>query len=263
MNPNARISHVFNSLRSTRRPASLLALVALTAAPAAMLLLPGLSMERRKSVLRAQLWLAILCAIYLSQMAFYNGLWPDGTRYDFPGLLYIPAALLIVLQQGIELVPEAAREQARGVARFALGLSLLVAVAVKGYQPIIQFVDSNVKSTNLFVAGVEQMASRLRSHPDRALVIESGNIADYELIYSYEQFLRAYGAKNSIFLRIHGYSVETSRYDQEAKLTGDLVQLSATGTDGFTRLSDLRGFGEKCYSLSLSGPFQTECEPIN
>ena len=41
-------------------------------------------------------WAAVFIGLYISQVIFYNGSWPTGTRYDFPGMLVWPGLLVIV-----------------------------------------------------------------------------------------------------------------------------------------------------------------------
>ena len=41
-------------------------------------------------------WSILFLGIFASQEVFYNGSWPTGTRYDFPGLLVWPGLLVLV-----------------------------------------------------------------------------------------------------------------------------------------------------------------------
>jgi hypothetical protein len=103
---------------------------------------------------------------------------------------------------------------------------------------------------------------------------------DYEMIFSYERFLRAYGVKNALFLRLHGYSLDTATYTLESALSANLVEVSDNGSTsydplsrlnqlpakeypGFSALDGLEQFGDRCYSLDLSGNSLTECEIVN
>jgi len=263
VSPADRVAHMVMSLEDARYGTPLLLLAVLAVAPAAGLLASGLPVRTRRSILKAQCWLAAFCLIYLSQLLFYNGEWPTGTRYDFPGMLYIPAAMVILTVYGVQLAPEAKRATFSRTWRLALGIALALVTLMKGYSPTITFVDRMVKSSNEFVRGIEHAASTLRAHPDYGLVIESGSVADYEAVFSHEEFLRAYGVQNSIFLRMHGYSLETALYKQEKKLVAHLTDVSARGASGFEPLDVLDGFGEKCLSLILSGDYETGCPPLN
>jgi hypothetical protein len=279
ISPLDRIASIFHGLQPEQNLVPLVTLVALTVAPAAILLFRGGSVEVARAVLSAQSWLAAFCLIYLSQVYVYNGAWPDGTRYDYPGILYIPAAIYTLFGLGLRLTSTGNRGVVLRAARSSLVIALTILVISRGYGPTMQFLANQVRSTNSYVGSVEKISSVLDAHADHALVVESGSPADYELIFSYLRFLRAYGARNSLFLRIHGYSLETAKYTQEVQLTADLLQVSANGNSGFDPLSQLnqlsvgpypgflplsqlKDFGPRCFSLSLSGPFATECEAI-
>lgn len=262
VSPAQRIANSMPSLYEGRFGAPLLVLAALTVAPAAGLLVPGLPNRARDSILRAQGWLAALCLLYLSQLIFYNGEWPTGTRYDFPGMLYIPAALVVLTIYGIQIAPDTQLAAFSRAWRLALVGSLAAVTLTRGYGSTIMYVDQMVKATNQYVEGIEHAAATLQAHPDFALVIESGSVDDYEAVFSHEEFLRAYGVQNSIFLRLHDYSLATARGSQETKLVTDLVDVSARGTGGFQPLDELDAFGEKCFSLVLSRDYETGCQPL-
>ncbi len=277
--PSERLSHILSALQGPEAQAQAAVLLGLTGGLCATLLIGRWTREARQTILVAFLWMAGLCVIYASQLVFYNGDWPNGTRYDYPGLLYIPAGLLILFDMGVRLMSLDEQSSAivslRGATALALGLLILV----RGYGPITQFIAENVRSTNSFVGRIERISSVLRSHPDHALVIESGDPADYEAVYSYERFLRAYGANNTLFLRLNGYSPETAIYTQERQLVADMNETSVnglTGPDPLTQLNPLPGTNEpgfaplrelaqysgRCYSVRLSGSFPSGCTPI-
>jgi hypothetical protein len=140
--------------------------------------------------------------------------------------------------------------------------ALMLMVIIKGYNPITQALDLNVKETNEFRYRLQNFVLRLRDHEDYALVIESNIIWDYEPIFSYETFLRSYGVKNKFFLQINGYSLETANTDGERDLTSRLLDVSENGNGEFLPLGLLKTFGDKCYSFSLSGSNKSTCIPI-
>ncbi len=262
VDPLDRVVRVFQSLREVRSQTPLLMLVTLAVVPGALALTARAAGSARKPLLKAQGWLTILSLVYLSQLLFYNGEWPTGTRYDFPGLLYIPATLVILSAYSTRVIHSADQSNFSRVWQLAISLALAVLILVRGYGGSVKFVEGMVQSSNQFVQSIEETALILRAHPDHALVLESGSVSDYEFVFSHEEFLRAYGVENKIFLRLHGYSVATAVYTQETKLVTHLTEVSSAGAKGFTPLNDLGVFGPKCYSLSLSTPIATECTPI-
>jgi hypothetical protein len=262
VSPAARIRHLVISLGAAQTVIPLMTLVLLMAVVGSSHLLAPGKTETRKAAWRAQGWLLALLVMYVSQIVFYNGEWPTGIRYDFPGLLYIPAGIVILTVFGRQAVAQVKEEAGNRTVQSALGIALLLLILWRGYGPTTAFVDRMVRSTNEFVLGIESTASTLQAHRDHALVIESGSVDDYESIFSHERFLRSYGVQNSVFLRLHGYGLETAVYTQEEKLTEVLVNASAQGARGIKPLRDLGAFGERCYSLTVSGDFQTACKPL-
>lgn len=218
---------------------------------------------RRRGLGTAAAWMALLAVLLLSQVVFYNGVWPTGIRYDFPGMLYIPATAVILMYYAMQGLPKTAGPVLRDSAKAALGIALGILVVSRGYGGTVRFVDNWVSSSNKFVESIEHTAAVLRAHPDYAVVLESSSVGDYEAVFSYKEFLNAYGARNSFFLRLHGYSVDTAIYAQEQNLVSQLTKVSVDGTEGFLPLTSLESFGGRCYSLVLSGKVDTTCVPIN
>jgi hypothetical protein len=280
ISPSQRAARLLAAVQSPPNLVPLLSLATLTVLPGTILLCKELTREARRAVLRSQFWMAVLALVYLSQLVFYNGTWPTGTRYDFPGLLYLPASVFVMFRLGMLLTPPASRRAATQAARSALALAMALLVTARGYGPTVGFLERNVSMTHEFVSGLEHIVGVLREHEDHALVIESGSSMDYEMIFSYERFLRAYGVKNALFLRLHGYSLDTATYTLESALSANLVEVSDNGSTsydplsrlnqlpakeypGFSALDGLEQFGDRCYSLDLSGNSLTECEIVN
>ncbi len=286
VSPMLRIGKILSTLVSGQNPIPILILIGIIIILSTISLNRNLSWEKRKPVLWAQFWLAVFCLIYLSQLFFYDGFWPTDYRYDFPGLLYIPATIYVLFWLSEKMVSEWKNNISMPALKTSLILALMLVILMKGYDPIIQQLDANIKATNEFTHGVENITSLLREHKDYALVIESGSVADYEPILSYDRFLRAYGVNNKFFLRLHGDSLETLNPGQQKELTSSLVELSEKGNSNYLPsdqlktpgdkcfflsvcnsdylpLDQLKPFGDKCFSLSLSGSFITECKPIN
>jgi len=217
----------------------------------------------RKVLFQATFWLFMLIVIYFSQLVFYNGSWPNGTRYDFPGMLYIPAAIYIlyIVAETIALeIPNI--KYPRFVVKLGWIAALTILIFSRGYQPIIEKIEYNVSKTTIFTNRLDKIVTLLKQNPEKALVLESGIVWDYEPIFSYERFLRAYGVENPLFVRIHGYSPETETSDLEEQLASTLLNISNQGNALFQPLSHLSDYQNQCFSLDLSGTFDTECQPI-
>lgn len=286
VSPMVRIGKIFGILVSGQNSIPISILIGMTVIFCAISLNSNLPWEKRKTALWAQFWLVVFCFVYLSQLFFYDGFWPTDYRYDFPGLLYIPAAVYVLFWSGQKIIFEKGNVTTTLTLNASIIPALILVIAMKGYSPITQNIDANIKATNEFTHKIENIASALISHKDYALVIESGSTGDYEPILSYDRFLREYGATNELFLRVHGYSIESSDPGLQKELASSLIELSkkgnnySTSSSPFTHsgnkcsflsvcnsdylpLDQLKTFGDRCFSLSLSDTFNTECKPIN
>jgi len=286
VSPMVRIGKTLGILVSGQNPIPISILIGIAIIFCAISLNHNLPWEKQRTALWSQFWLAVFCLVYLSQLFFYDGFWPTDYRYDFPGLLYIPASIYVLIWSGKKIISEENNKVPGLTLQTAIIPALILVTMIKGYNPITQNIDANIKMTNEFTYGIETITAVLRSHPDYALVIESGNTGDYEPILSYDRFLREYGVTNEFFLRVHGYSIESSDSGLQKELASSLTELSQKGNNFSTSLSpfthsgnkcsflsvcnsdylpldQLKTFGDRCFSLSLSGTFHTECEPIN
>lgn len=261
--PLERFSIVLHSLFDIRILFPLAILGSLMVVLGILLLVRKFSIYIRKTLFQALFWFMVIWAVYFSQLIFYNGVWPTGTRYDFPGMLYIPAAIFILYLVAEKIAIEKPRlKYPKFIVRFGWIIALALFVLLRGYAPTIDALEKNVRVTKDFTNHIEQLSSILRLNPESALVLESGNILDYEPIFSYERFLRAYGVQNPLFLRIHGYSPEVVASGLDQSLALKLLDISNQGNNLFQPLSKIKNYQNRCYSLSLSGSFKSECQPI-
>ena len=279
MSLSARMGVVIQAIQSPANSSALVTLLVLAVTPGVLLLDHWHDRQYRTAVQWAQFWLVSMALIYLSQLYFYNGAWPTAQRSDFPGMLYIPAAIYVLFGLGLNLVPHEDRAVATRAARTALVIVLFALTIARGYDPIVRFVADYVESTRGFARHLHEISAVLDAHKDYALVVESGRPGDYRWIFAYDRFLRTYGVTNKLFVRIQGYSPETAESAVDLRATSILLQLSEEGRSvfdwmnhvgrssrrhdpGYSPLRELDAFGPRCFSLSLSGHFDTECQPL-
>lgn len=235
----------------------------------------GFSKEHHKAILIASFWVGGLFILYIFQLYFYNGAWPTGMRYDFPGILYIPILIVILYWLTRKLIIGSAFQEIKELSlKTSLIIGLLLVIFFKGYSNTIETIQNNVQNTNGFTQQIERFAKILNENENYALVLESGNVWDYEFIFSYQRFLDAYQVKNKFFLRMNGYSSETVAPGLPKILASDLTNISENGFETgdvyyyyipgskFLPLSQLSHFGKMCYSIRISGDLQTNsnCE---
>jgi len=222
-----------------------------------------ISTGTKKTLFQAVFWLTVLCFVYFSQLVFYNGDWPTDIRYDFPGMLYVPSAIYILCLVAEKISSEIPHlKYPQFVVRFGWMAALALFAFSRGYAPITAALEKKIEVSHNFTNRIEQVSFLLKQNPENALVLESGNVWDYEPVFSYERFLRAYGVENPIFLRIHGYSPEIVTAGLEQSLAASLLDISNHGNNLFQPLSQIENYNGRCFSLNLSGSFETECQTI-
>ena len=159
--------------------------------------------------------LAFLWIVYLTQFLIYGGDFPNGDRYDVPGMLAWPlAAVLLVwlFQQITAEVPYASYRMP------VMLISALVCVAlafsqIGGVQTAQAKTRKYVKDNTRFTRSLDKMSAILKQSPSTPLVLQLDNpILDYAPITAYDLFLRYYyGAPNPIAIYWAGHDM--NRYD--------------------------------------------------
>lgn len=224
---------------------------------------------RRQSHSEKELWelsawtlggMLLLIAFYLFQFIFYNGNWPQFNRYDFPGMMAIPFAWLLVFTYAIRslalfvgekrgltlakviclvaflllLQPGKARIFKPAGLRPPTSWPAFVSVVsssepLHGLAKLRQSCSENRDRTRSFAQTIRGLAALLRQDPSRPLIMYSGNPIDFEPIYGTKRFLEFNGATNPTYLRL-AFTPETVKPGLEADLARQL-QTASQGTD--------------------------------
>jgi hypothetical protein len=217
---------------------------------------------------------SILTLIYISQIFVYNGAWPLGTRYDFPGLLIGPLMLVVLIAFAQKLTTT------NGWVRFRTSLILIsiFGTFLLGFFQFnhireIRFLnDRNVERSVTFSKKMEQIANLGIQNSDHALIIQADNpVWDYEPVFSYFRFLKFYGAKNPVAFLWAGRKPETYNNEFNVSLASDLRDLSFYGKlpllvtgagQDFTPFSEVDGSETKCILVLISGQPKKNCAII-
>jgi uncharacterized membrane protein len=218
--------------------------------------------EISRLAIKAFFMVAACYLVYLSQYIFYNGTWPVGNRYDFPGIFafkpffFVAAAWFTVMALRSTRVNRSIPNGFRG----GLIAGLVLVIYISGYSYIRNASLNNVANTQGFDAKLNQVVAVIKEHPDAAVVIESHFALDYEAaVQSWPRQLRAKNIQNPIFLRLQGYSSDTVETDRLIVLTGNLERISRDGLREISPISELEQFEGNCISLQLSGYTPGEC----
>ena len=259
-----RLGEIVSVLRQRHFITPFSVLVGLAIGVGALRLIPRLSVEARRAIGQAQLWLGALCVVYFTQLVFYGANWPVTiVRYGFPGLLYLPASIAILYGLAKVMLSQAAPESAQSTLKAALIISLLLAIIYhEGYSEVVKGLRQNVAATREFTGRIERIVRVLRQDASKQMVIESGNPQDYEpALMSYPSTLIAYQVRNPLFLRIHGYGPD----EVEAGVSQGALrphQVSIRGGMGYLPLGQLEEQPDRCFSYFLSETYPTSCTPL-
>jgi len=258
----SRLAVILDVLRGRHYVTPFSMLITLTVGVAALSLIPALTQPQRRAVHSAAFWLACLCGVYLSQMVFYNGRWPETeTRYGYPGLLYFPASIFILYGLGRDLLASSPSASRLHVAlKASLSISLVLVIGFHGsYSGTRETLRGNVASTREFTARFERLVDQLRQDEDLQVVIESSDILDYEPVFGYPRFLSAYQVRNPLFLRVSGYGPDSFQPGLFRRLAEELMVISAYGDDVYLPLASLDERPDRCLSIYLTSEYPTAC----
>jgi hypothetical protein len=205
-------------------------------------------------------WSGLLVALYLSQVVFYNGAWPAGNRYDFPGMLCLPALLAVFLWYIGKLALLPISPSARRM--LSWGVPVLAFLATAGHFSNIGEIrataDRNVAATSGWTALVSSLVQSAKAHPQYAVVMESNDPADFEPLRSYPRFLLGMGASNPIYLEWTPRRPGVTNY--KGSLSDQLAALSEQGEPGlFEPLGQLDPTDTRCIGVVVSGAARWPC----
>lgn len=202
--------------------------------------------------------LIFLCFVYFTQFVFYSGGWPNGTRYDFPGILakqlfwlicfYLLAKLLLLFNSN------KSKPILLQLNIIFFGL-LLISVVNTGYYPLIKASENNALITSTFTRNLGELSDLAKGYPGYPLVLKSESTRDYEAVFSLERFTRFMGVSNLIYLDYKDVNLE-KRSGLEKQLSETLTQISKNGTSGNGTLFnqfDPKKIGTNCILVILSG----------
>jgi hypothetical protein len=158
-------------------------------------------------------------------------------RYDFPGALATPLALLAVAVTMLSLLHALGfdRRVLRGVhAGLVAGLAL--AVSLRDPLLVRQGCLANAKLTAAFTTRLEEVAARLREHPEIPLIVTAEGAQSYERVRGLPSFLTRQGARNVLVLRFEAPTAEHRAF--ERTLAAAMLSLSRVGGDGYAAPPD-------------------------
>ena len=194
---------------------------------------------------------SVLVSIYALQFIFYNGAWPNNTRYDFPGVLVIPLYISVVYWVAYKTI-EIKNFLFKPQILFALTGYILIIFAIYsagGYEGHKATAAANVHASKQFTKRVQRLQRLFTKNPSIPVIFVTSNPIDYEAIFSYQRFLQKGGAVNPISIETQYVSLESAE-SLFGKLQSELVALSKNGDANF---APLPLSVEKCFAIIFSG----------
>ena len=215
--------------------------------------------SRRSFVL--SLSLSFLLIVYLTQFIIYGRDFPNGDRYDFPGLLVGPITIALLIWY-FQKLTQSFKWRSYGVV--VSGVALLVSAAlaysqVDGIKRAQRESRKYVRTTNEFTEDVLKLQSLVEQYPDYTLIFQANTpISDYLFAFIYNPFLRYYGVSNPMSVLWAGPPPQTYEeldasfvYDlQNAALYGGTVLTNVSLKPDFVPLSQTDR--QNCVLLLLS-----------
>jgi len=219
-----------------------------------------------------------LLLLWYSQFVFYNGAWPNGSRYDFPGVLALDLAYLFLAYTLIRILPHCIPylkfPRAPQLGQAILGGFLVLVVLLFGFREfkLINAVSQrNSYLSRQFSHSLLKIVEEVKESPNTPIVFESHNVWDYEPIFSLQRFLSAYGVQNPLALTLEGWSEATCKQGFEVSLAKRLKGIAEYGdlesSQDVTpriRFYPLQTIQQRnpCFVISFSGDSKLPCKNL-
>ncbi len=219
-------------------------------------------LELAKKILYVEVGLLLL---WLSQIFFYNGIWPTNSRYDFPGVLARDLSVLVLLFLAVKTAQQLIPQIASMAVKLLVLLLLMLYTAFygyKGYLYINNVAAWNFAKTRAFTVNLANIILEVKNRPDMPIIFESHKALDYEPVYSFQKYLSAYNIRNPIVLKLQDFK-ENDNDKLESALGKKLRQVSESGEINDRRFifypTGSISLEQGCYVVSFSGESNLSC----
>lgn len=215
-----------------------------------------------------------LILLWYSQILFYNGKWPGGTRYDFPAVLARDLAYIFLFTSAYRLLAphlsvQRISKKTRSVV-IVMGASAALLVMVLGMKSVNIVINGHRDKsarTVKFTQRVAAIASTVREQPGIPVIFISHSVNDFEALDSVRTLLSYYGVNNPLALKIEGWS-ESSCPQDKRYLLQELRDISSNGQQQrarellpYTPLHRVEQSPE-CFAVTFSGGTPSRCRVL-
>ena len=251
---------------------SLPVLISIFAVLATAILSCGIYIFARKTADRAKavqvlsdlrwLWLATiaLMLVVTSQAVFYKGAWPADNRYDFPGMLAIPASLLLAYHFAVVGVNVYWGERrSRFWAGFAIFVFLLVSVSQAEWF-LYRAAKSNASSTAGTMEYFDRALLLAEANPNLPIFLTIGSPRYIEAALNVPLILRYLGLKSEMYLDVSQMKAPNPNRKLIVKWDKSIRNASKFGNYAFEPMSKYAESGaDGCISVVIDSPPNPTC----
>jgi len=208
----------------------------------------------------------IVVAVFVFNFFFYTGRIPNGSRYDFPAVLALPALLILL----VKVVGETAGVFGLGVlarkaAGFVLAIVLVVYVA-KAPWALPAAAKEAVARNSAFATGLQEAKRITSEHPQWPIFVESFSYLDYEPVQALAFFFIANSINNPRYLAYVVNPYGEPRSEFQSTLDRMLVSESDKGLAdrGYSPLAEAMTASDgECFAVILRKPDQLAIDQAN
>lgn len=134
-----------------------------------------------------------LWSLYLSQYIAYNGQWPTGYRYDFPGVFAAPALIVISVMFSVVVLRPYGLVKNHSLRRGASGaLLVLIMILLATRFPLARAVTANINRTAEFQKALSQVAELASKDRQAPIILRANGAWTYERLVSVAVYLHNY-----------------------------------------------------------------------
>jgi hypothetical protein len=201
-----------------------------------------------------------LWSLYLAQYIGYNGQWPTGYRYDFPGVIAAPALVVISIMflVAVSRPYRLLNRTIRGVAMAAALVSIVISFRAAPF-PLANAATQNIDRTAKFQKTLAEVASLAKKDPQKPIILRANGAWTYEKIVSVAIYLHNYyEVTNPMAVKFYSDGNPNPQFVALGEIIKQWEQHGGRGQ--FVPLGSVAERAQSgCLSIGLDGPGEPGC----
>ena len=218
--------------------------------------------------LKRLFFVELVCVfVWYSQFFFYNGRWPNGSHYDFPGVLAQDLAYVFLFFSPLFILKNLSFDldvrRVLKVAHSVLIISLSIFIMRYGINNFKSIYDKSIahrNETQQYANVIAEVMTGAKKNPIAPIILVCTSVYNYEQLLLMGKILVSYNIHNPIVLVLKGLSELTCRNAVELNLLKILRDLSkGKELNSYTSLKPrfypvqaLSQLGRPCVSILLT-----------